>query len=123
MSIDFDADSQLTNWQSTRKHAMAGMKNGQMQTAQDAQQAWHDWIDDRMKMAINDCDPSPLGEALHAIQDRHAKGHQFQPWGGGLPSLDHLIADANPDVMEWVQAILDSRGLIKQFAAKCCCKE
>ena len=71
------------------------------------------------------CTGTGLGYALHALQDHYAKGHaDFEYWGGGIPSVSHLIADTGPDKENLHGAIFASADLIELFYRTCksqCC--
>jgi hypothetical protein len=138
---DSERDSQSTWWEDTRKHAMSGViivmgpptkgvftfwagylmvrtKTSRYQTPEEAKAEWQKWIDQCMAKAEKG-DVQALGNAMHAAQDRWARGHQFKEWDGHY-TLDHLLGDASPSDEEAEKALAATVKLAKQFAAKQC---
>jgi len=75
-----DIGTQGTSVSDTSRHAMAG----RYQNCSDAYDSTRNFVN-------NTDDPFA---AMHAIQDSFASGHQYQPWPGGFPSLNHIAGDS-----------------------------
>lgn len=112
--IDGSQDPDNAEW-----HAMGGSEQG----AGNAKDAFDAYI----RAQIATCNADGLARALHAAQDRAARGHKgHQPWNGGswffgFPGWAHAIPDAFPSADEWKQGMQNSRDIIAQFKSACKC--
>ncbi|SEL82216.1 RHS repeat-associated core domain-containing protein [Variovorax sp. YR750] len=79
---------------------------------------YEDFIDQQLAS----CTMQGLGRALHAAQDAAARRHKnWQIWGGGIPSREHINGDANPTDAEQADAIARSKEIIRCLQASCPC--
>jgi len=115
---DFREGSQDITADQTRKHAMAGIinDNGKIryQTREEAIKANKEYVKEMIEKGGLD----NLGNALHAVQDRYAKGHNFKPWKGfhlNLETVLHLYDDIKPSSLSLLKAFFKSRQVLKKY--------
>lgn len=118
-----DAPTQGTSWEMTRFRSMAGRKNGQKQTCQQPYRSTSDFV----AQAAAAHSFAGDSDAIHAIQDSYASGHQYQFWPGGGPSGSHLWGDAQylPDAESATENYLRTNGSLRPgnylFPSPCPC--
>jgi RHS repeat-associated protein len=117
--VDFKPESQATD--NAHWHGMCSPKNANDPAA--GQQLIDNYIQDRLKK----CKLDGLADALHAAQDRFAKGHSgCRPWNGPwrtaiTDTLSHLYQDSWPGAATEAAAQAESQRLIEQFKQQCEC--
>lgn len=90
------------------------------QTPQEAEKLYNSYVESNLASGTQD----GLARALHAIQDSAAEGHRgFQPWPGGIPSLDHIRDDIWPSQQSLAEAIQKTRDALNRFGGACGCKK
>jgi RHS repeat-associated protein len=108
---DYAPDSQLPS--ESRRHAMCVPG----QSASEGMVRTERYIDEQ----IATCTVTGLANALHAAQDKHARGHRgCQQWDGNL-TLTHVRGDlAGSGGLG--DALIESQLVLDRFKAKCPCK-
>jgi len=99
---------------SSHRHAMCSVLSSKF----DCIQRYNEYIVASMKR----CTPEGLADALHAVQDSAASGHQgFQRWPG-LHMIDHWVGDNFPTMAEIDNALARSRNVIREWTRNCSCR-
>jgi RHS repeat-associated protein len=113
------ADSGTQGVNDSHRHAMCPRMRGYTPTQAECKSKYENFIREEMAK----CTKVGLANAIHAVQDSFAGGHEeFERYSGMPVSPLHILQDMAPDRLQRHKAISETARLINEWKSKCPCK-